>query len=182
MDFDELKNRCESAINNFIQDEKGLLIRGVNEETITTELKNYLRNEFNDWEWSIDHLWDDRIKENQIVQKRTIFAQDRLPKDKIPKKYQDAPPDEIEKAIIPDIIFHDRDSHDHNFLVVEVKLSKNTSKSEREFDFLKLEVMTNIDLKYEWGIFLDFKTENDYTENQPYNIKYITNGVWQDDQ
>ena len=90
---------------------------------------------FSDWEWDIDHLWDDRIKDNKIVQKRTMFAKNNLPKDKIPQKYKDAPVEEIEKSIVPDIIFHDRNSDNHNFIVIEVKLSKNTSKSERDFDF-----------------------------------------------
>jgi len=182
MDLDELKNRFKSAISIFLKDEKDLLIRGINEETITTELKTRLKNEFNDWEWNIDHLWDDRIKDNETFQKRTMFARKKLPIDKIPKKYRDVPVEEIEKVIVPDIIFHDRDSDNHNFIVIEVKLSKNTSKSERDFDLLKLEVMTSIDLKYDWGIFLDFKTEDDYTEDQPYTIKYVTNGVWQEDQ
>lgn len=178
MEFDELKQRMSKSIESFLADEADLLKQDAKEESITTQLKKYLEKEFSDWNWNIDHQYDKRIIENEVVQKRTAFARHSLPKKKIPKSI----PKDLEvinKLIMPDIIFHDRHSNKHNFLVIEVKLSTNKNKDDRIFDFLKLEVMTSIDLKYEWGIFVDFTSGKEFNPDNPYQMKLVRNGMWQ---
>jgi hypothetical protein len=49
-------------------------------------------------------------------------------------------------------------------------MSKNKSKSDRIFDHLKLEVMTSTDLKYEWGVFIDFTSGEEFNEEEPYKF------------
>ena len=178
MELDELKQRVNESIKNFLADEADLLKQDAKEESITTQLNKYLEKEFTDWDWNIDHQYDKRIIENEVVQKRTMFARNSLPKNKIPKTIS---PDLeiINKLILPDIIFHDRHSDEHNFLVIEVKLSTNKNKNERIFDFLKLEIMTSIDLKYEWGIFVDFTSGKEFKPEKPFQIKFVRNGIWQ---
>ncbi len=178
MEFDELKQTMSKSIKSFLADEADLLKQDAKEESITTQLKKYLEKEFTDWDWKIDHQYDKRIIDNKVVQKRTEFARDSLPKDKIPKTI---PPNSqiINKLIVPDIIFHDRQSNKHNFLVIEVKLSTNKNRDERDFDFLKLEVMTSIGLKYQWGIFVDFTSGKEFNPENPFQMKFVRNGMWQ---
>jgi hypothetical protein len=179
VEFEELNERVTKSIESFLEIEAELLIQDAKEESITTQLKKYLENEFKDWSWKIDHQYDKRIIENQVVQKRTLFARDSLPKDKIPKSIsQDLKI--INKKIMPDIIFHDRHSDKHNFLVIEVKLSTNKNKDDRIFDSLKLAVMTSVDLRYEWGIFIDFTSGNEFNPENPYQMKFVRNGIWQE--
>lgn len=178
MELQELKERFESAIGAFLNKEVDLLKNNINEETISTELTGYLREEFDDWQWNVDHLFDHRIKNNESVRKRIMLARDALPIDKIPKKIAEDK-QEINKLIIPDIIFHDRYSGEHNFIVIEIKMSKNKSKNDRIFDRIKLEVMTSTDLQYKWGVFLDFTSGKEFNEEEPYKIEFVTNGEWQ---
>jgi hypothetical protein len=89
MELQELKVRFETSLKDFLEKEVDLLIKNINEETITTELKCYLEKAFIDWQWHIDHLFDHRVIDNEYVRKRTIFAKDALPKDKIPKKIRE---------------------------------------------------------------------------------------------
>jgi hypothetical protein len=178
MEFDELKQRMSKSIESFLAEQADLLKQDAKEESITTHLEKYLEKEFLDWDWNIDHQYDKRIIKNEVVQKRTLFATRSLPKKKIPKSIsQDLKI--IDKLIMPDIIFHDRHSNKHNFLVIEVKLSTNKNRDDRIFDFLKLEVMTSIDLKYEWGIFLNFTSGKEFNPENPYQMKFVRNGRWQ---
>jgi hypothetical protein len=177
MEYHELEERMRNAIQAFIEKDVDLLRQDAKEEAITTQLKYHLENEFKDWKWHIDHQYDRRVIESQVVQKRTNFVRNSLPKDKIPK----GNPPELEiinKQILPDIIFHDRNSNQHNFIVIEVKLSTNKRKVERDFDILKLEVMTSIDLKYEWGIFIDFSSGDEFNPENPYLIRFVSKGHW----
>jgi hypothetical protein len=176
MEFDELKQRIKKSADSFVTECDDLLMQDPNETSITTELKNYLEKEFTDWDWDINHQYDKRIIENEVVQKRINFARESLPKNKIPMSI---PLDSeiINKLIIPDIIFHDKHSQDHNFLVIEVKLSTNKNKDDRIFDRLKLEVTTSKDLKYEWDIFLDFTSGKEFNPDNPYQIDFFRDGV-----
>ncbi|MCH7516295.1 MAG: hypothetical protein IIB08_04080 [Bacteroidetes bacterium] len=101
MELQELKERFESAIGAFLNKEVDLLKNNINEETISTELTGYLREEFDAWQWNVDHLFDHRIKNNEYVRKRIILARDALPIDKIPKNIAEDE-QEINKLIIPD--------------------------------------------------------------------------------
>ena len=176
MELDELKHRIKIVMDRFVESCTDLLIQDVNEASITTELKAFFEEEFADWNWDINHQYDKRIIENEVVQKRIDFTRKSLPESKIPKSI----PSDIEninKLIIPDIIFHDKHSQDHNFLIIEVKLSTNKKNDERIFDMLKLEVTTSMELEYEWGIFIDFSSGKEFDPDKPYQIQYVNNGV-----
>lgn len=58
----------------------------------------------------------------------------------------------------PDIIFHDRDSHDSNFLVVEVK--KNGTGDELDQDIGKIKSSWfNDPLNYKFGAVINLKSD-----------------------
>ena len=181
MELDDLKRRIIKSINNFLAEDAELLKQNAKEEAITTHLTKYLRDEFADWDWNIDHQYDKRIIENDVVQKRTMFARSSIPNSKLPKTIP-AESEMIDKFILPDIIFHDRCSNEHNFLVIEVKLSMNKKKDDRDFDFLKLQVMTSIDLLYEWGLFLDFTSGREFNSETPFKMRFISNGIWEEER
>lgn len=172
---DELVKRLSNAINEFIETEFELLIQDAHEEAISTALIPYFKNNFPDFPYHIDGQYDKRIVNNRLIKKQTDFLLEQLPKNKLPKHLIEGQKT-IRKDILPDIIFHDRRSPDHNFLVVEIKKSTNKHKDDREFDLLKLKILTTFDLNYNFGAFIDFKAGNDFNVNDPYSFMIFEKG------
>lgn len=177
MTVQELREKIEKAIHCFIENEIDLIRQDAHEEAISTHLFTYIKGEFKDFPWHIDHQYDKRIINNKVVKKRTKFTIDQLPKSKIHKNFT-ANESTLIKAILPVIIFHDRRSQKHNFLAIEVKKTTNKAPEDRAFDKLKLEVMTAIDLKYAYGLFLDLKTGEEFDPDNPFEMNFISDGNW----
>lgn len=170
-----LIERLNKAIELFLSKESTLLMQDAHEEAISASLISYLKSEFDDFKYHIDSQYDKRIIDSELYRKHTDFLIERLPKSKIPKKCYKGQK-VVKKEILPDIIFHDRDSSGHNFLVIEIKKSKNQNKDDRDFDLLKLQVMTSLDFYYDFGIFIDFFTGDDFRPDNPYTLKIVKNG------
>lgn len=175
---EELINRLKNALQQFLLNEKALLIQDAHEETISTSLISHLKQEFSDFQYAIDGQYDKRIINSELYRKHIDVLVDRLPKSKIPKNLLEGQKI-IKKKILPDIIFHDRDSSNHNFLVIELKKSQNKNKDERRFDLIKLEEMTSGDLHYSYGVFIDFFTGDEFRDDKPYTLIVIKNGKLQ---
>lgn len=177
MQLEEVARRLHQALGEFTICEKELLIQDAHKEAISTSLITYLKRQFPDFPYAIDGQYDKRIIDSELYKKHTEFLIEKLPKSKIPKRLRQGQAT-LKKEILPDIIFHDRKSSNHNFLVIEIKKSTNVSNAERKFDLVKLEVMTSQDLHYCFGAFIDFKTGKDYTTLEPYKLKLVQNGSW----
>lgn len=176
MESKELVRRLHKALEEFLTSEKELLIQDAHEEAISTSLIPYLKREFSDFPFVIDGQYDKRIIDSELYKKHTEFLIERLPKSKVPKRLLKGQAT-LKKEILPDIIFHDRNSSNHNFLVIEIKKSTNKNKADREFDMIKLKVMTSQDLCYSYGAFIDFSTGIEYSAQEPYKLKIIQKGT-----
>lgn len=165
----------KSALDKFISEQFELLIQDAHEGAITGLMIEYLAEAFDDYEFSIDTQYNKKILDNQLIKKEAEFLIDSLPLKKWPKTW-DKDQEFVKREILPDIIFHDRSSSNHNFLIIEVKKSTNKSISEREWDLLKLSAMTAGGLNYEYGLFVDFKTGKDFQDSSPYDIMIYEKG------
>jgi hypothetical protein len=176
MELEELVETLLGSVTDFTQTHPKLLLQNIHEDVIATELKSFLEKHFHAFPYEISFNWDQRIINNIQVKKRTIFALHQLPEAKIPKNIDLNDP-VVLKEMLPDLIFHDPDSHENNFLIIEIKKSKNTNKNDREMDMLKLRAATSCDLNYKYGAFIDFKTGDDFNKDQPYDIKILVKGA-----
>ena len=168
-------DQLKSALKNFVDHESELLIQDAHEGSITGLLIEYLAESFDDFDYSIDTQYNKRILDNELINKEADFFISTLPLDKWPKTWENNQ-EYIKKEILPDIIFHDRQSSNHNYLIIEVKKSTNKNKSDREWDLTKLSQMTLGGLNYKYGVFIDFMTGEDYNPNNPYNLTIFEKG------
>jgi hypothetical protein len=168
-------DQLKLALKNFVDHESELLIQDAHEGSITGLLIEYLAESFDDFDYSIDTQYNKRILDNELINKEADFLISTLPLDKWPKTWEKNQ-EYIKKEILPDIIFHDRQSSNHNYLIIEIKKSTNKNKLDREWDLTKLSQMTMSGLNYKYGVFIDFKTGAEYDSNNPYNLTIFENG------
>jgi hypothetical protein len=174
MEVAEILSRLGLALSKFCEVEYDLLEQDAHEEAISTALIKYLEINFADLGLNIDGQYDKRWDNDELKKKETQFLITQLPASKMAGK-------EIEdkwvlKQVLPDVIIHSRKNNRNNFLVIEIKKSTNKNADDREYDFLKLQVFTGSDLKYEYGAFIEFKTGKDYKTDSSFNITLFNNG------
>lgn len=171
----ELIERLNVTIIDFVKDRKKLLRQDAHEDSYTDEFIAYLRKHFSDWPYDINHNYNKRVVNNAFVKKQTYFVLAALPPNKVP---QDAniEDEKVLKGLLPDIIFHDLESSAHNFLIFEIKKTTNKDAADREMDLLKLSTTTAVDLKYQYGVFVDFSSGDEFNEASPALFKVFHNG------
>lgn len=175
MKLDEFLENLRNALWEFSKDRSAILQQDVHEDAITGEFAQYLKSHFGAFPYSMNHNYNRRFINNHLVRKQVEFLIAELPPSRIPKNTN--PADErVLKDILPDIIFHDLHSPDHNFLMLEIKKSTNKDKDDRAMDLLKLKVSTSRYLNYDYGAFIDFKTGNEYDANQPFSMTIFEKG------
>ena len=170
-DKDEFIWKITNCLDEFTSSELDLLIDNTREEAIAAALIPYLKKHFAEWSYNIDLNYDKMIINNRKVKKEVDFLLTSLPKSKVPKRF-DLKHGYITKQVLPDLIFHDRNSNSHNFLVLEIKKSRNKNETEKNFDLIKLEIMTSTRLNYLYGAFVEFMTGPDYEEKEA-NYKLV---------
>lgn len=172
---EELIERLKRALSQFIAKEIELIRQDAHEEAISCAFIPYLREEFKDWPFHIDSQYNKRIVNDELIKKQVKFLLRHLPKSKIP---QNVPHDSetVVKSILADVIFHDRESPSHNLLVIEIKKSTNTNRDDRDYDQLKLRVITKYELKYSFGAFVEFSTGKYHDQEKPFSLEVIANG------
>lgn len=174
MNLKKLVPRLHNCFGKFVSNETELLKQNAHEEAITSCLLRYLTEEFSDFPYHIDSQYDRRIVNNKIIKKHIEILENELPEfldDEI--KVKDG---RLRKEILPDIIFHDRNSFGHNFLVIEVKKSTNKNRIQREWDYLKLRIMTTRDLNYKYGVFVEFHTGTEFDNKSAYRFEIFADG------
>ncbi|MCW5874803.1 MAG: hypothetical protein KIS88_09195 [Anaerolineales bacterium] len=144
MEENEIKNRFEAALNEFLTEDLDLLTRNVNERSLTHRLALYLEKQFQGW-----HI-DCEYNRNGYQPKEINI----LP--------QNASTSDTEgRSVFPDIIVHQRGHNDKNLLVVEVKKSTGT-KASFEYDRNKIRAFRDSEVyRYQVGCFLVFSVGAD---------------------
>jgi hypothetical protein len=168
-------DQLRKALKDFVDNESDLLVQDSHEGAITGQLIEYLAESFDDFDYSIDTQYNKRILDNELINKEADFLISSLPIDKWPKTWNENQ-EYTKKEILPDIIFHDRQSSNHNFIIIEVKKSTNKSKSDREWDFIKLSEMIKGGLNYRFGVFIDFTTGEAFDKGKPFSLTIFEKG------
>lgn len=167
--------RIKTALNKFAVEQDVIIRQDAHEEALTGLLLGYFRNEFSDLDFDIDTQYNKRILENELVNKQAEFLIANLPLKEWPLNWENGQKN-IRKEILPDFIFHNRESANHNFLIVELKKSTNKDLADRAWDHLKLKEMTRRELNYDYGLFVDLNTGSDYEMGNFYHLTFYADG------
>lgn len=134
--INEVRKMVENALTKLSQNDAQLLVKNVNERSITHKLAEYLQQEFADWD--VDCEYNRNLDEIKRL---------RVPRNGVGW-------DDLEsKTVFPDIIVHKRGTK-KNLLVIEVK--KSNSPVPDSFDRQKLRAFHQEPFNYEFGLFIKF--------------------------
>lgn len=143
-----IENKVEKAIKSFLKSDLILLKIDSNERSIAHKFAEHLQNEFE--EWNVDCEYN---RENHDL----LEKNPKRLKEYISQCKPDKEPNINGALVYPDIIIHHRLT-DENLLVIELK--KTSNDDDGECDKKKLKKFIK-ELKYEFGIFINFNTTND---------------------
>ena len=176
MDEMIIKEKIIIAIETLFSNDSWLLVKNINERSITHKLAEYMQPLFQNYNIDCEYNGDIFSK---TAQKRISFLIDELKQKgiKLTKKEVIKTDSEFtDRFVFPDIIIHKRGKSDNNLCIIEVK--KTTSNVPPEYDKIKLQAYTSDrygnDLKYKIGVFIEFKSG---TNDLGCKIKYFTNGI-----
>lgn len=125
----------ETALRKLRSNDSFLIQANTNERTISHKIAEYLQEEFPTRNVDCEYnRHGEEIKELEV------------PRDSINWDDTEA------KTVFPDIIIHQRNTDEHNLLVIEVKKSSN---ARRQFDEIKLMSFTKDPYNYNFGLFLE---------------------------
>jgi len=144
MEFNFVKERVETAITEFINNDAYLLEVNANERSMTHRLAIYLQEQFQ--EWNVDCEYN----RNLADAKRVHLLKEQLGIE----IHQIDTDDDSGQTVYPDIIVHHRGKNEDNLLIIEAK--KSTSNIDEERDHLKLIAYREAPLNYKYGLFLKF--------------------------
>lgn len=138
LNCDEVKSRLLAALNKLLERDSYLLVKNVNERSISYRLAMYLQEEFGQWNVDCEYNRNyDDMKTLELPRKDTSFS------------------DTDAVTVFPDIIVHNRGSANDNLLVIEVKKSSNRDSG--DWDIKKLRAYKD-QLRYEHAVFLRLTT------------------------
>ncbi len=140
MNFEEVKQKVQTALKRLREQDTFLIQANTNERTISHKLGEYLQVEFPRLKVDCEYnRHGDEIK-------RLLVPRDNINWD-----------DTEARTVFPDIIVHERNNDKNNLLVIEVKKSSN---KRNEFDESKLEAFTKEPYSYSFGLFLEISMTN----------------------
>lgn len=139
MNQDDVRRRLESAIQKLLHRDRELLVRDVNERSITHRLAMYLQEQFTDLDVDCEY-------------NRCGFDVKRL--NDYPMRT--ATNDTNGTTVFPDIIVHKRSSDGPNLLVIEAKKRNNPNNDHQKLQAFK----DDPGLRYEHAVFVVFSTED----------------------
>jgi hypothetical protein len=139
---EELKSKVNKAINKLFKNDIFLLSANANERSISHKLAEYLQQEFDDWNVDCEYNRDNHDDVKRIKNWKNLCIKNKLKSD-----------DTDAKTVYPDIIIHHRSSK-NNLLVIEIKKSNNSNNPKCDIEKIKMFIK---DLKYQYGLFLNFK-------------------------
>lgn len=170
MDKNDIENIMNSALKKLVEEDLYLLKRDVNERTITHQFAIYLAEEMNKEEdWNVDVEYNRNGDDPKRIE---AICDECFSNISIPTYDLDA------KTVYPDIIIHERGSHENNLLIIEIK--KREYRNRTEFDEgdeckIKAFMDPHQDYKYQFGIQLNFivgESSNHETEKR-WEYKFV---------
>lgn len=150
--IDSLQMGINRALEAFYNKHIDLLVRDVNERSMTHKLAEELQKIFNGWDVDCEF---NRV-DGDLPKKLFLDGED------ISSDETDA------KTVYPDIIVHERGSRDYNFVAIEVKKDGRDTHADEQ----KLKGFTT-DLSYEYGLLIVLKQDIRDTLKA---LRFFTNG------
>ena len=156
-----IKGRLEAAIQKLYSNDLHLIKEGLNERSITHKLAMYLSSAFKNFH--VDHEYNGDVHNADNYRKVVDWSN-------FEELYHELVNTEQAKylgrvvSIFPDIIVHERGTHDNNLLIVEVKKSLNSERDDKfsRFDQNKLKACVHSRVSggfgYKLGAFIQFIT------------------------
>lgn len=171
MQLYQIDRRLNIAIDTFRMNDIYLLIKDVNERSITHKLATYMEQTFGKT-YDVDCEYNRSIEESKTIRILKSKWEELNKHVGIAIAEDDAL---IDKTVYPDIIVHKRGKSNQNLLIIEVK--KSTSSVTEDYDIEKLKCYTNpnSDLKYQYGVFIKFYAS--ITQYQSPDIRYFCNAA-----
>lgn len=144
----------DKTISKFIVQEKYILLNNLNERCITHKLAEHLNNSFINYDIDCEYnRMESGVSNQDYIAKTLCLGLQTVSTDSVNGD-----------TVFPDIIIHKRGNNEDNHLVIEVKKKSYADKKDkngeeyRDFDRKKLCAYTG-QLKYKWGIYLEFKED-----------------------
>jgi len=172
MDFDMINQKVTEALREVLDNDRHLIVHGINEPTISHRLALYLEPKFNgfniDCEYNGNVDADNGRKYIQIL-KRVAEHLHMLRDGEEEQEF-------LYRCVFPDIIVHKRgfNGSENNLLIIEVKKSSNPNNG--DWDIEKLSRFTSGDngnrFNYQYGAFVRFTVG----EKPDYSIQWYQNG------
>ncbi|MBU0477728.1 hypothetical protein KKC91_04080 [bacterium] len=155
------------SIKKFIDEEKFLLEKDLNERTISYKLAEYLQKAFSDYDVDCEYnRMTDKYNPKGYVKKILELNSEKVESD-----------DERAITVYPDIVVHKRGDNDSNHLVIELKKreyaeqKRGAGETYKQFDFKKLAAYTDkFKLNYKMGVYIEFAKE------RISDLKFFKNG------
>ncbi len=191
----------KSAIKKKILDSLGCLLRfdhyllenDINERSISHKLAEYLGYEFPNY--NVDCEYNKMLKDPKIIHAFENLAREMVSSEEANNEeigqidrheqetgeiiYDYAARNIVEgrrfvvRRIYPDIIVHHRGSSE-NLLVIEIKKSTNVSKSQRNWDEMKLKRMTTAPFNYKYGATVEIPCKLDLQKHIKFQTAQLT--------
>jgi hypothetical protein len=159
MKFNTVNRKLRNAIKKVLKDDRYLLVHSIREPSVSHRLALYLEPRFPDFD--VDCEYDGNI-DSERRRKQLYLATNNGNIDL--------------KDVIPDIIIHKRGKNGkrNNLLVIEIKLSSNSSNG--DMDAQKLSGFTSNEdgnnFSYKFGVFIRFIVG----KNPYFSIEWYQNG------
>ena len=149
MEKNTAEDLVDRALEQFYERDKFLLQKNVHERSIVHKFAEYLQQEFS-------------TNENEnIVVDCEYNREGHGNKKTLPEPETDNEEDQI----YPDIILHERGTHENNYLVIEAKKGCNTDNRESDKERLEILIDSNKRYNYDIGLFLIFYTNSNHETN-----------------
>jgi hypothetical protein len=145
----------DKTISKFVIQEKFILLNDLNERSISHKLAEHLKDSFTAYDVDCEYNRMESGTSDQDYISKTLCLDS-----------QETRTDSVKgDTVFPDIIIHKRGYNEDNYLAVEIKKKfyadrkDKHGKKYRDFDRKKLCAYTK-QLKYKWGIYLEFDKDN----------------------
>ena len=155
MEDKHILEKIDLALAELLARDKFLLINDLSERSISHKLAEYLQTQFPDY--NVDCEYNGSAADDYEKKKINIVREQLAEAGLLHDREMESEGEVLIRSVFPDIIIHQRGSHDENLCIIEMK--KSSSAVDHKYDYIKLQaytssVMGNV-LKYQLGAFIE---------------------------
>ncbi|MFH6983596.1 hypothetical protein [Marinoscillum luteum] len=155
MEDKHILEKIDLALAELLARDEFLLINDLSERSISHKLAEYLQTQFPDYH--VDCEYNGSAANDYEKKKINIVWEQLAEAGLLHDREMELEGEVLIRSVFPDIIIHQRGSHDENLCIIEIK--KSSSAVDHKYDHIKLQAYTssNLDnvLKYQLGVFIE---------------------------